>query len=108
MGEKQKIMSSDEEVTHEPIEEVQVFYCPISTMPYEFIEFMPKKIQEKCVANIKKNQAKLEKMGMDPSSWGLNLDDKADDGEGEAKSQNVEEKATKPANKWKKLWQRQK
>merc|ERR1739848_345482 len=68
-------MSSDEEIEHEPIEEVTVFYCPISTMPYEFIEFMPKKIQ-----------AKLEKMGMDPSSWGLNLNDDADDKE-EGKSQ---------------------
>merc|ERR1711920_874938 len=81
------IMSSDEEVTHEPIQEVQVFYCPISTMPYEFIEFMPKKIQEKCIVNIKKNLAKLEKMGMDPSSWGLNLDDKGNEDGEEAKSQ---------------------
>merc|ERR1711937_309948 len=55
-------------------------------MPYEFVEFLPKKIQEKCVANIKKNLAKLEKMGMKPHSWGLNLDTssgKAEEGEGE-------------------------
>merc|ERR1711934_613398 len=79
-------MSSDEEIAHEPIEEVAVFYCPISTMPYEFIEYMPKKIQEKCIANIKKNMAKLEKMGMNPSGWGLNLEDGGDIQE-EGKSQ---------------------
>jgi len=79
-------MSSDEEPAYEPIEEVPVFYCPISTMPYEFIEYMPKKIQEKCIANIKKNLGKLEKMGMDPSKWGLNLEDDGDDKE-EGKSQ---------------------
>ena len=79
-------MSSDEEVEIEQIPEVEVFYCPVSTMPYEFVEFLPKKVQEKCIANIKKNQAKLEKMGMDPNSWGLKLDGDGDQEE-EGKSQ---------------------
>merc|ERR1711976_148967 len=86
LTEKQQKMSSDEEVEVQEIEEVPVFYCPISTMPYEFIEFLPKKVQEKCIANIKKNQAKLEKMGMDPNSWGLKLDGDGDQEE-EGKSQ---------------------
>lgn len=77
---------SENEIEREPIVEVPMFYCPISTMPYEFIEFMPKKIQEKCIANIKKNLAKLEKMGMKPNTWGLNLEDGGDIEE-EGKSQ---------------------
>merc|ERR1712062_331503 len=80
-------MSSDEECQEEVITfpEVEVLYCPISTMPYEYVEFLPKKIQEKCVSNIKKNMAKLEKMGMNPASWGLNYDQ--DDDKDEGKSQ---------------------
>jgi len=82
----ERMSDSENEVEREPIAEVPVFYCPISTMPYEYIEFMPKKIQEKCIANIKKNMAKLEKMGMNPSGWGLNLEDGGDIQE-EGKSQ---------------------
>lgn len=56
------------------MEPVTVHYCPISTLPYEYIEFLPAKIKEKCIENILKNRDELEELGIDVSNLGLNLD----------------------------------
>lgn len=65
----------------------QVYYCPISSLPYELIEFLPSKLKKQCTENVIAKRAKLEKVGIDVENLGLNLNPEADAEPEEGKSQ---------------------
>merc|ERR1712168_693651 len=49
----------------------QVHYDVTSTLPYEYIEFLPKKFQEKCIEKIKENKESILKQGVDLSKCNI-------------------------------------
>ena len=53
-------MSDAEETTTPTLIVKNVFYCPISSLPFEYIEYAPKKVQEKSIEYMIKNIEKLK------------------------------------------------
>merc|ERR1712183_30966 len=60
---KQK-MSDTEQAPESTLVIKDVFYCPISSLPFEYIEYAPKKVQEKSIDFMIKNIDKLKDRGV--------------------------------------------
>lgn len=80
--------SDGDDVEREVFAPTTVHYCPVSTLPYEYIEFAPKSVQKACIKAINSSLAELADKGIDVNALGLTLTKEGgDDKTEESKSQ---------------------
>merc|ERR1712088_103077 len=81
-----KKMSDEEPVAPIGTLEVKdVFYCPISSLPFEYIEYLPKSVQTKCIDYMRNNLDLLKSKNVNLDNINLDITSPAS-GSGDASS----------------------